>query len=205
MHHPATKRRRSLLLAVAPLALVLAAGCGTDTDSDTRATPSATEHNDADVAFATDMVQHHAQALAMVNLTTGRTVGPEFTALAERILEAQGPEIETMVDWLDEWGEEVPETVNDHMNHDMGTVPEGTEDMPGMMSANEMDELENAPDAEFEKLWLEMMTRHHEGAVEMAKAEEDDGQYKPAIDLAQAIISSQRAEIDEMKDLLAAP
>ena len=127
---------------------------------------------------------------------------PEFQALTERIRDAQAPEIETMTDWLEEWDEEVPETVNDHMNHDMGTMPEGTEDMPGMMSAEEMDDLESTPDTRFQVRWLEMMIRHHEGALEMARTEEDEGRYLPAVELARSIISSQEDEIDEMKALI---
>lgn len=181
--------------------LALAAGCG----SDERDAPlSATEHNGADSAFAADMIQHHAQAMAMVNLTVDRPVSPEFGALSEGIRDAQGPEIEIMADWLQEWGEKVPETVNDHVHHDLGTVPEGTEDMPGMMSAAEMTALETASDADFPRMWLEMMIRHHRGAVEMSRTELKDGRFQPAVDLARSIISSQEAEIEQMNGMLAA-
>src|SRR5690606_38551675 len=123
---------------------------------DTTAQVSETEHNDADVAFASDMIQHHAQALSMVDLTVDRTLDPEVQQLAEDIREAQGPEIETMTDWLQDWDEEVPETMRDHSNagHDtegMGESMEGMDsDMPGMLSADEFDRLENAPDADFQ-------------------------------------------------------
>ncbi|RNL61261.1 DUF305 domain-containing protein [Nocardioides marmoriginsengisoli] len=199
MNYPATKR--SLLLALSPLVLILAvaAGCGNDKDEPL----SSTRHNDADVAFATDMIQHHAQALAMVNLTVERPLDPEVKAVTEGIRAAQAPEIETMVDWLQEWDEDVPETVNDHMNHDMGTTPEGTDEMPGMMSAEEMKELEEAPDSEFQKLWLEMMVEHHRGAIEMAGTEVEDGRYQPAVDLAKSIVSSQSDEVEELKRLIA--
>lgn len=205
MIHLASKRRRRQRLAVlAPVVLVLAlvAGCGSGDDGGDPV--SATEHNDVDVAFATDMIQHHAQALAMVNLSVERSVDPAFKTLAEAIRAAQGPEIETMADWLKEWGEEVPETVNDHMNHDMGTMPEGTEDMPGMMSAAEMEGLESVVgDADFQRLWLAMMVRHHRGAIEMAEGQVDRGRYQPAVELARSIIDAQKAEIEEMQELLA--
>lgn len=187
---------RAALLTTVTLTLIVACG------SESRAPLSATKHNDADVSFAQDMVQHHAQALAMVNLTAERPVEPEFEALASRIREAQAPEIETMVDWLDEWGEEVPETSNDHEHADMGTMPHGSEDMPGMMSADEMADLEDAADADFQELWLELMIRHHEGAIEMSGTEVDEGRFKPAVDLAESIIDAQTEEIDEMKMLL---
>lgn len=190
------------------LALTLTA-CGTDeTANDTSTQVSDTDHNDADVAFATDMIQHHAQALSMVDLTVDRTLDPEVQELADDIRAAQGPEIESMSDWLQEWDEQIPETMRDHSNagHDMegmGDSMDGLDsDMPGMMSGDDFDELENAPDSEFQTMWLEMMVEHHEGAVEMAQEEQDNGQYKPAVDLAGAVVKTQTAEIDTMKTLL---
>ncbi len=114
-----------------------------------------------------------------------------------------------MVDWLNEWDEDVPETMRDHGNagHDMRDMSEDMEgmedsDMPGMMTAEEMEELENAPKAEFQTMWLEMMIEHHEGAIEMARTEEKDGQYQPAVDLAGEIVATQTQEISTMRDLL---
>ena len=69
-------------------------------------------------------------------------------------------------------------------------------------SGDDFDELENAPDSEFQTMWLEMMVEHHEGAVEMAQGEQDNGQYKPAVNLAAAVVETQTAEIDKMKALL---
>jgi uncharacterized protein (DUF305 family) len=199
--------------AIAALVLALSVSltaCGSeDTSTDTSAEVSTTEHNAADVAFATDMIQHHAQALSMVDLTMGRELDPEVQALADDIRAAQAPEIESMSDWLTEWGEDIPETVRDHANagHDMDDMDssgdEGMDsDMPGMMSADDMQSLEDATDAEFQDMWLETMVEHHEGAVEMAEAEKADGQYKPAVDLAGDIIESQTAEIEKMQELL---
>ena len=137
----------------------------------------------------------------MVDLTIGRTLDPEVTALAEQIRAAQAPEIETFTDWLTDRDEEVPETVRDHANagHDMEHMDS---DMPGMMSADDMTALEEAPDGEFQTMWLEMMIEHHEGALEMANLETEDGQFKPAVDLAVDIVASQTAEIDTMRGLL---
>ena len=202
-------RRARWAAAAAVLALVLTAGgCGSD-DAGSGSSLSATEHNDADVVFATDMIQHHAQALSMVDLTMGRPLDPEVERLAEDIRAAQGPEIETMSDWLTEWGEEVPPTMRDHSHagHDtdgIGESMEGMDDaeMPGMMSAEEMTALEEAPDAEFQSMWLEMMVEHHEGAIEMAEQQQDDGRYRPAVELAASIIEAQQAEIDTMESML---
>ncbi len=213
--HPRAARAVSAL----GLGLVLASGlaaCGDDsTDDDTPATTatSTTEHNDADVAFASEMIQHHAQALSMVDLTLERPLDPDVQALAEDVRAAQAPEIETMADWLTGWGEEVPETMRDHVNsgHDMGDMSDSMEDMegmdhgdemPGMMTAEEMDALENASDEEFQDMWLEMMIEHHEGAVEMAETEQAEGRFKDAVDLAGQVVETQTEEIDAMKGML---
>jgi uncharacterized protein (DUF305 family) len=200
--------------AVVVLALGLTlplTGCGSDGDSDGGSTElSATEHNDADVAFASEMIQHHAQALSMVDLTIGRDLDPAVQALADDIRAAQTPEIETMSDWLAEWGEDIPETVRDHANAGHGT--DGSEGMdhgdghgaddPGTMSADDMVALAEAADADFQELWLELMVEHHEGAVEMAEEEQVEGRYEPAVELAKEIQESQTAEIDTMAGLL---
>lgn len=201
--------RTTRALSATALGLTLAftvAACGGDTGDGNSAAvePSATEHNDADVAFASDMLQHHAQAIEMVDLTQGRTLDPEVQAIADQIREAQTPEIETFTGWLTDWDEEVPTTGQDMGDMgDMGDSTEGTDtDMPGMMSADDMTALADASDTEFQDMWLGTMIEHHTGAVEMATTETDDGQYKPAIDLANNIITSQTAEIETMKGLL---
>lgn len=160
------------------------------------------EFNQADVDFATDMIQHHAQALSMVDLTVGRDLSPELTQLAEQIREAQGPEIELMVDWLNEWDQPVPETVRDHANAHGDGEMEMDSDMPGMMSAEDMEALEAAQGEEFEQMFLEMMIEHHQGAVEMAEAEQAEGEYPDAIDLAGTIIDTQQDEINQMESLM---
>jgi uncharacterized protein (DUF305 family) len=207
-------KTRTRALGAVALTLALGAGlsaCGDDTSdaAGSSAEVSTTEHNDADVAFASDMITHHAQALSMVDLTLDRPLDPEVQALAEDIRDAQGPEIETMADWLTKWGEKVPETMRDHANagHDMDDMSDnmddmGHADMPGMMTADDVDELENADDDEFQDMWLEMMIEHHEGAVEMSATEQEDGRFKDAVDLAGQIIDSQGQEIALMKELL---
>ena len=201
--------------AAAGLAVLLTlSACGGNDEADAPQKLSETEHNKADVTFATDMIQHHAQALSMVDLTMDRNLEPEVQELADSIRAAQSPEIETMSGWLQEWGEEVPSTMRDHVNggHEghgdgedssMSDSMEGMDDdMPGMMSAEDMDALENASDAEFSDMWLTMMIEHHEGAIEMSETEQDEGRFKPAVDLAGTIIESQTAEPDTMEKLL---
>ena len=92
---------------------------------------SAAVHNEADTAFAQMMIVHHQGAIEMADLAAQQAQSADVKALAERISAAQGPEIETMSDWLEDWDEEVPSTVRDHVNSHEG---EGGEDagMDGM-------------------------------------------------------------------------
>jgi len=213
MHYP---KKLAVALTAGTLLFTLAA-CGDDGDSkDAHAEQTAANgdvFNNADVDFATAMIPHHAQALVMVDLTRGRELSPQVRQLAEEIQAAQGPEIEKMVDWLTEWDEPVPETMRDHVNaedsdgmggHDMGGMDDESDSgMPGMMTDEDLADLESAQGQEFEDMWLQMMIEHHEGAIEMAQDEQADGVFKPAINLAESIETSQQAEIDHMRELLA--
>jgi uncharacterized protein (DUF305 family) len=189
------------------LALGLTGCSSTDNADDSAAetTTSTSEHNAADVEFATDMIPHHAQALVMVDMTQGRTMDPEFEKLTTDIRDAQGPEIELMTDWLVDWDEEIPATMRDHTNAGggMGEMDDGgMGEMPGMMSDEDFDGLENASATTFQDMWLAMMIEHHEGAIEMARTEVSDGLYQPTVELAEQIIISQTAEIALMREML---
>lgn len=192
--------RWGLAAAVVALLLGVLTACGGD-DPDPQPA-SDTAYNEADVRFATEMIQHHAQALQLVDLTLGRPLDPEVQTLAEAILGAQGPEIETMATWLTEWGQPIPATSRDHVNAEGGHDGAEMPDMPGMLSAEEMIAIETASDTEFEALWLASMIRHHEGAIEMADQQRAEGKFPDAVSLAQAIASAQAAEIFEMERLL---
>lgn len=212
-------KKLAVALTTGGLLFTLAACGDNDDDADAQADHTAANgdvFNDADVDFATAMIPHHAQALTMVDLTRGRRLSPEVRQLTEDILVAQAPEIEDMVDWLTAWDQPVPATARDHVNaeesdgmggHDMdgtgGMDDMDDSDMPGMMTGEDLADLEAARGPEFEDRWLEMMIEHHEGAIEMAKDEQADGIFRPALDLAESIETSQQAEIDLMRELLA--
>lgn len=212
MHYP---KKFGVAITAGTLLFTLAA-CGGDGGTlDASAEQTAANgdvFSDTDVDFATAMIPHHAQALAMVDLTRGRELSPPVQELTEDIQAAQGPEIETMVDWLTGWDQPVPETMRDHVNaedpdgmggHDMEDMEGETEsDMPEMMTDEELADLDAVHGQEFEDMWLEMMIEHHEGAIEMAKDEQADGVFQPAVDLAESIETSQQAEIDHMRELL---
>lgn len=196
-----SKKTQALIAPLLVLGLTLTACSDTGSGG---AAESAT-HNDQDVTFATDMIPHHAQAVEMADLAADRAESQEVKGLAEQISAAQGPEIEQMTSWLDAWDEEVPETgdMGGMGDMDHGDMGEGTADMPGMMSSDDMESLEAASGAEFDAMFLSMMIEHHQGAIEMAQTEQTDGEYPDAIEMAETIEETQTAEIQMMEDLLA--
>jgi uncharacterized protein (DUF305 family) len=136
------------------------------------------------------MIPHHEQAVEMSDMLLAKDgVDEQVRDLATQIKDAQQPEIDQLRQWLSEWGQE--ET-------DMGGMNHG-----GMMSDAEMAALEAATGAEASGLFLEQMTVHHEGAIEMAQAEVDDGVNADATTMAEAIVATQTDEIALMRDLLA--
>lgn len=174
------------LLAIGSIlfvALAAVAACG-----------GAKEHNAQDVSFAKDMVPHHEQAVVMSDLALAQAGSQQVKDLATRIKAAQGPEISTMRGWLSSWDEKI----DDMGSMDMSTMP----GMEGMLNDGEIQALRGASGPQFDRLFLEGMTAHHKGAVEMAKAEIDKGKFPAALDLARQITSSQEKEIAEMADLL---
>lgn len=180
--------RRLIPLLVAMLALTGLAACGS-TDSST----SGSAHNDADVTFAQSMIPHHQQAVLMARMASTQGESPQVKQLAADIEAAQGPEIKTMTGWLDAWGEK--SNAMSGMN--------GMDDMPGMMSDDDLGTLEASSGAAWDQLFLAMMIAHHTGAIEMAKTEQADGENADAIALATKIEAAQTQEIAAMKALLA--
>lgn len=208
MHSKRSLIRRVVTVTATGAAAVVLAACGGNSDSTaghddhTSKSPSASasaaqgQYNAADVAFAKGMIPHHRQAVEMADLAPSRAQSAEVKKLAENIKKAQDPEIRTMSAWLTSWGEEVPaEGAMDHSMH-------GMHGMKGMMSAEEMERLEKSSGEAFDRTFMELMIKHHEGAVTMAEEEQKNGAHQPAKDMADAIITSQTAEIRQMNKLL---
>jgi len=195
------------IFAAAAVTLTLAvAGCSSsDSQPKSSSVEAAKPYNDADIAFATDMIQHHAQALQMVDMTMGHKLDPKVAALAEDIRMAQAPEIEQMVDLLDEWDHQpIPETSRDHANAHGDSAVEMDATMPGMMSDKEMEALEATQGTKFRSKWLTAMIEHHQGAIEMATTEKDRGEDDKAKALAQDIVDAQSDQVKTMQTLEAA-
>jgi uncharacterized protein (DUF305 family) len=150
-------------------------------------------YNADDVAFATNMIPHHQQAVDLSVLVPDRSTNADLVALAQRISAEQQPEIDVMKVFLVQWNEN-PDTNSGHAGH--GNT------MAGMVDATTMTKLQSLNGAEFDKLWLESMISHHQGAIEMAKAEIANGDNVDAKALAKNIVTTQEAEIGQMKQML---
>jgi uncharacterized protein (DUF305 family) len=158
-------------------------------------------HTAADTRFMQHMIGHHAQALEMTKLVPSRTTRDDLRLLAERIDVSQRDEIEQMRQWLRQRGEAQP-AADVHHHAAMGHAPL----MPGMLTAAELDQLAKAIGTEFDRLFLEYMIRHHEGALTMVRdlfgtpgAAQETETYRFATD----VDADQRAEIARMRALLA--
>lgn len=187
--------RLASLAAVATAFFIGLAGCAGTAAPTPRAT-SATDHNQADTTFAQMMVVHHEGALEMAGLATTKADTAEVRDLAGRIEAAQGPEIEQMRGWLEQWDEPAPE------DSDMGGMDHGGMDMGGLDQQAAMDELDTLDGAAFDRRFLELMIEHHKGALTMAQTEVANGRNEAATSLARTIITAQEKEIAEMEALL---
>ena len=131
-----------------------------------------TSYIEADVKFLQGMIVHHEQAILMSSMVGKRTNNPTIVDLADRIDASQEDEISFMEGWLKDRGENVPEE-NEHsmMNHhDMGHHDMSMHlDMVGMASPKQLKELENSKSTDFDRLFLQLMIAHHDGALEMVK------------------------------------
>ncbi len=155
--------------------------------------PNADAYGDADVAFVTDMVGHHAQALEMAELAPTRAQDPRVKLLAGRIAAGQGPEIDVMQAWLRQHGLPEAELDAGHDSH---------QDMPGMASPEDLTRLVAARGLAFDRLFLQLMSEHHRGALKMA----DDavGASHPVVtELVNDVSATQSVEIDRMQQVLA--
>ena len=188
-------RSRATALAVTlSLAALLGTACSSNDDEPTIGAGSEESvdeaaHNDADVTFAQQMIPHHEQAIEMAALAATNASDQRVKDLATQIEAAQSPEIEEMQGWLESWGEEA-------------TAEDGAEHAGMEMSDEDMAALEAATGPEFDRMFLEMMIEHHTSAIEMAETEIADGEFPDAVEMANAIKSSQEAEIAEMEALL---
>lgn len=187
------------VLAAAVAVGGLLAGCGsnTTTSSATTAPPTASnapatghqQHNQADVVFLQNMIPHHQQAIMMSQMASTRAATPQVKNLAARIQAEQQPEIDQMRNLLTAWGTPANPGGMGPMGGMMGGMGPGQG--PGMMSGTT-----------FDRMFLQSMIVHHQGAIDMSQTELTQGSNPDARQLAQKIINAQQAEINEMQTLL---
>ena len=220
--------KRSTTLTTLALASALAlAGCGTSGEETAGEAPEATtsaaagagstdtataapstsaeavteEHNDADTMFAQMMIPHHQQAVQMSEVMLAKDdLDPHVEELANKVVAAQGPEIDQLKNMLETWGE--PTSMESGGMEGMDHGSDSGAGMEGMMTEEQMQELEAAEGAEAAEMYLTMMTAHHRGAIDMAQEQVAEGQNPQAIEMAQKVIEDQEAEIQEMDRLL---
>ena len=124
----------------------------------------------ADIHFMTGMIGHHAQAIAMSRLAPTNGASHPVRTLAERIINAQQDEITIMQQWLRDRGQPVPDPVAGGMPHHGDHSAAAHEmQMPGLLTAEQMKQLEEAKGAEFDRLFLIFMIQHHRGGIAMVK------------------------------------
>ncbi len=226
-----TRRRRAprgaLRLAASVLALAtlpLACGGGAPEPPGTAVRPEETElaelealyrmrtdsarsrFTPADVRFMTGMIAHHAQALVMANLAPTHDASPPIRRLTARILNAQQDEIATMQRWLRDRGQPVPEVRVEGTTFEIRGVDPPMTRMPGMLTPEQMRELDAARGREFDRLFLTDMIQHHRGAVTMVHdlfATDGAAQDEQAFKLASDIQVDQATEIARMERMLA--
>lgn len=176
-------RRRFAPLNALLLAAFLLVGCSTGNHDDMPMPSASGAFSSTDLMFAEMMIPHHEQALEMSALALSNSTNPDVLELAEEIQSAQEPEIAQMRSW--------GATGESHAGHQMD----------GMLSDAEIAALASATGAEFDRLFLEGMIKHHEGAIDMAQmvlASENDEVRA----LGEQIVETQQAEIARMQELL---
>ncbi|WP_408927442.1 DUF305 domain-containing protein [Corynebacterium marquesiae] len=199
------RHRISGLIAIALLGVSVVSCSGQD--SDTTDTPQTdkdgvavtaganqpAEVNGVDLHFLAMMTPHHQQAVDMSEIILAAQGTSAATAdLADRIKVGQEKEIDTMVDWAEQWDQH--DLMEQHSQHIAN----------GMITPEQLDQLKTLEGEEADTLFLQLMHSHHAGAVAMTQDQIDNGGYQPLVDLAQQMIDVQTAEMREMEQLLEA-
>ncbi|MGB3681804.1 MAG: DUF305 domain-containing protein [Rubrobacteraceae bacterium] len=151
-----------------------------------------------EAGFSRDMIVHHSQAVEMSEIIRGRTENGRIQTLATDIALTQQAQIGQMQGWLDLWG--LPVSGPEPAMAWMGMPQEGM--MPGMASQERINQLRSLPPEEADQLFLGLMIPHHEAAVPMANAVLEDTNNPAVEKLAGAIVASQKAEIEIMREML---
>ena len=196
---PSTINLRTRSLGLGLVMSLTFAGCGGSSVSDVAdkavdAAKDAVGFNDSDLNFTQMMIPHHEQAIEMADIALDPLVGASDSvkAIATRIKNAQDSEVTKMKAFLTSWKERLTGDSSDHHS----------DQMSGMLSAEDLKKLSSLRGAEFDRAWMTDMIEHHEGAIEMAKDVLKDGKDSAVKALANLVATVQDSEILEMKKLL---
>lgn len=163
-------------------------------------------HTAADTRFMQGMIGHHAQAMVMATMAPTHGASPQVALFARKIFQSQRDEIDLMQAWLRDHGETVPDPRDPHAGMDM-SMPGHMMLMPGMLTAEQLAQLDSARGASFDRLFLTLMIQHHRGALTMVEelfATPGSGQEAELFGYATGVDADQRAEIGRMQGMLAA-
>ncbi len=161
----------------------------------------------ADVYFMSGMIHHHAQAVLMAGWAPTHGASPSLRAMCERIVVGQGDEIALMQRWLRDRHEAVPDGNASHDMPDMPGMDHSMVMMPGMLSAEQLAQLDSAKGAEFDRRFLKYMIMHHQGAITMVNqlfGSQGAGEQETVYRFASDVYADQTTEIDRMQKMLAA-
>jgi uncharacterized protein (DUF305 family) len=159
--------------------------------------PAAGARNNADVAFTSNMIRHHAQTAVIANMANAQATDPKLKQLATQMMATQQPQLKNMSDQMTRWGMPVPAMGN---GNDTGSMGAGNN---GMMTSAQMGALGKARGAGFDRMWLLTMIKNHQGAVAICRTELAQGSNLDNKKLAQAIIDAQGADITQMRSMMA--
>jgi uncharacterized protein (DUF305 family) len=188
-------------MAAGGLPALLLAACAGSPPPTAAPPPARAAHAAADITFMQRMIGHHRQALEMTALVPGRAEREIIRRLAGRIEASQVAEIDQMRRWLETRGEPAP---GDERHHEHG-AGDHRGAMPGMLTGDELAQLAAASGDAFDRRFLALMIRHHEGALTMVAdlfATEGAGQEPDVFRLASDVDADQRAEIARMQQIL---
>jgi uncharacterized protein (DUF305 family) len=202
-----TAFRRTLRAVLVGLAI--AAGQDAPAAAQSVATASHPWYTPADAQFMTGMIGHHAQAVLIAGWAPTHGASQSILTLSERIVAGQGDEIDLMTRWLSDYGEPVPEGKAHYMagmDHDMAGMDHGSS-MPGMLTQEQLAQLDAARGPEFDRLFLTFMIQHHRGAIVMVDklfGTQGAGEEERTFRFASDVYADQTTEIDRMEKMLAA-
>ena len=193
---------RVAVSATAVIAALVLAACGSqntssaDKSGDSAAMPGMTQHatggaaafNDADVAFAQMMIPDHQMTAKMAELAQQKAAGKDLKTLAGQMVEGQQKSVTTLQGWLTTWGK--PATA------DMAGMT-----MPGAMTDKDMTMLKSMKGMDFDMMFAQMMIKHHEGSIQMAKDEQAKGSSAEAKAMAASMIKTRQAEVEQLRKL----